>query len=333
MARIVVIGLSAALLPAAAAAFGAAGHEVIGAIADRLLSPRAAQRRDQLLGMPLQAAATWADCVRNVEPDAAGWRYRVQPGRRSACERFETPAGLHRMIDYAQRSWSGCAARATACHRAYHYTDVAVQNGRYDRRFHGTRDDDVVGAVQASIAVLQGRPAPAAFDIRDAAEALLLLAHFVGDVHQPLHVGAVYLDAGGHPVDPDDSSGGPVAFSDTRGGNSIDSGATDLHAEWDRVSASLTASSGASLLAAAQAIEPTSGNPGSWPAAWAGETVRVAQRAYAGIEFVPEAGNDRRWRARFADPATYRRDREQIQSEQLARAGARLAQLLNAIWR
>ncbi|MEO5695577.1 MAG: S1/P1 nuclease [Burkholderiaceae bacterium] len=334
VARVGVIALSAALLPAAAAGFGARGHEVIGAIADRLLSPQATRHRDQLVGMTLQAAATWADCVRNVEPDAAGWRYRVEPGQRLACERFETPSGLPRMIDYVQRNWRGCAARATACHRTYHYTDVAIQNDRYDRRFHGTRDDDVVGAIRAAIAVLQGRPAPAPFSIRDEAEAVLLLAHFVGDVHQPLHVGAIYLDADGRPVDPDDAAGNPAAFSDTRGGNSIDVGPTDLHAEWDRVAAPMSVSIGVPMLAAARAVESSPGSPGSWPVIWASETVRVARRAYAGIDFIPEeTGHDRRWHARFADRAAYRHDREQIQSEQLARAGARLAQLLNAIWR
>lgn len=31
----------------------------------------------------------------------------------------------------------------------------------------------------------------------------MLIAHFVGDLHQPLHVGAVYLHANGVVVDPD----------------------------------------------------------------------------------------------------------------------------------
>ena len=33
-------------------------------------------------------------------------------------------------------------------------------------------------------------------------EALRLLAHYVGDIHQPLHVAAVYLDREGRVVDP-----------------------------------------------------------------------------------------------------------------------------------
>ena len=30
----------------------------------------------------------------------------------------------------------------------------------------------------------------------------MLLAHFVGDIHQPLHVGALYLDSNDKPVNP-----------------------------------------------------------------------------------------------------------------------------------
>jgi hypothetical protein len=35
------------------------------------------------------------------------------------------------------------------------------------------------------------------------AVAVILLAHYVADIHQPLHVGSAYFDAQGHPADPD----------------------------------------------------------------------------------------------------------------------------------
>ena len=47
--------------------------------------------------------------------------------------------------------------------------------------------------------------------------AVILLAHFVGDIHQPLHVGAQYFDAQGHPVNPDKVA---ESFPD-EGGNSL----------------------------------------------------------------------------------------------------------------
>ena len=55
--------------------------------------------------------------------------------------------------------------------------------------------DNKISAINAAIRVLQDRPkATAPLSITDKKEALFLLAHFVGDIHQPLHVGAVYLD-------------------------------------------------------------------------------------------------------------------------------------------
>jgi hypothetical protein len=45
----------------------------------------------------------------------------------------------------------------------------------------------------------------------------MLLAHLVGDIHQPLHVGAQYFDENGQPVNPD--TGG--AATPDQGGNSL----------------------------------------------------------------------------------------------------------------
>jgi len=38
--------------------------------------------------------------------------------------------------------------------------------------------------------------------------AVILLAHYVGDIHQPLHVGAEYFDQAGHATDPDKDKSG-----------------------------------------------------------------------------------------------------------------------------
>jgi hypothetical protein len=69
-------------------------------------------------------------------------------------------------------------------------------------------------------------------------EALLLLTHYVGDIHQPLHVGAIYLDKSGKPVNPDSGQFDPA--TETRGGNEItlSSGHANLHATWDQIPAS-----------------------------------------------------------------------------------------------
>ena len=332
---IVALALALLLSPIRAIAFGAQGHEVVGAIADRLLNPHASRQVTRLLGMTLQAAAPWADCVKDVRLDAGDFRYMPESHHQRACRVFETPAGIARMDDYVRRNWSACAApggHASACHKAYHYADVDIQHSRYDRADVGTSDHDIVSALRAAIDVLQGRPAPSPFSIRDRSEALLMVAHFVGDVHQPLHVGAIYLAADGRPVDANAGTGTSTSTS-TRGGNAIDAGSTDLHAQWDQVPARLRPSSvSAKMLAAARAIPTSPGDVGAWPAAWASQTLLAARAAYAGIAFEPQSAATGHWTARFDDPAAYRLSKRRLQTEQLTRAGARLAQLLNAIW-
>jgi hypothetical protein len=196
------------LLCACGDAFGWAhqGHEVSGAIADELLLDSASQKVHQILsGMPLRVAATWADCAKDVTQSDGGFIYKPDPKFHATCQVFETSEGIARMEDYVSRNWDNCQRQPgdDPCHKAYHYTDVAIQRSDYEIGFAGTSDHDVVAAINAAIAVLQGQPAPAPFSIKDEQEALLMLAHLLGDLHQPLHVGAVYIDGHNHPTNPD----------------------------------------------------------------------------------------------------------------------------------
>jgi hypothetical protein len=336
-----VLALGAAGCPAVAVAFGPHGHEVVGAVADRLLRPPAKARVQALLGMPLRLASTWADCVKDVMP-VAGQGLRYQPDARygDACRRFDTPAGRARMQDFVARNWSQCAAHAhdqmpaQACHKTYHYADVAIQHDHYDRAFAGTSDHDVVSVLAAAIAVLQGRPAIAPVDIADQTEALLLLAHLVGDVHQPLHVGSVYLDNEGRQVDPG-PSGQPVDRQiDTRGGNAIEDDGTNLHAQWDVIPASLDAQAlPAAMLKAARAVPATPGPLAQWPARWASASVIAAREAYGGLTFTRSgAVRPGNWVVVVTDRPAHEARRAALQERQLTLAGARLAQLLNACW-
>jgi len=330
------LSLLASLQAASAAlAFGAPGHEFSGALADQLLNPHAARQVQQVLGMKLAAAAIWADCVKDVAPGPAGFRYVLDPRFHRACERFETPQGIARMTDYVRRNWNVCstASETAACHKTYHFSDVAIQHGHYDRAFTGTSDHDVVSALNAAIAVLRGQPAAPPFSIRDRKEALLLLAHLVGDVHQPLHVGAVYLDARGVPVDPDAGASPSNPNTATRGGNLIGDGTTNLHALWDGTPphTHFPGIDGASL-AAARRVAPNPLALSAWPAAWATETLLVSRDVFEGLSFHPDAAKPGHWTVEHADRAGYIERKEAIQAQQLARAGARLAQVLNALW-
>jgi len=83
----------------------------------------------------------------------------------------------------------------------------------------GTTDQDIVSAISAAIAVLQGNDPPLPFKFTSKKEALRVLTHYVGDIHQPLHVAAVYLDPAGHVVDPDMGTFNPQ--TETHGGNDL----------------------------------------------------------------------------------------------------------------
>jgi hypothetical protein len=235
-----------------------------------------------------------------------------------------------------RRNDTNCARKPSAesCHKQYHYSDVAVQRKRYQPGQTGTRNDDIVVAVGAAIHVLKGEPAPAPFDIEDKREALRLLAHYVGDIHQPLHVGAVYLDADGKRVDPDAAGYRPAL--DTRGGNQIivtnataNSGRVNLHHTWDEIPATLNVSHlDSDWLAKARTVRRTRGGVYEWPAAWATGTLIQARSASAGLEFGPKSGSD--WPVSL--PASYDAKMEAIKKTQLTKAGARLAQVLKSIW-
>jgi hypothetical protein len=324
-----------------ALAFGPQGHEVVGAIADQMLRPPAAAKVKALLGskLPLRSAATWADCAKNVEPVAGQpgqLQYVADPQYHASCGQFETAPGQARLVDYVQRNWAQCstAPRTQACHKKYHFADVAIQQDRYDRALAGTSDHDIVSAMNAAIAVLQGKKPAGPVSIRDRKEALLLLAHLAGDIHQPLHVGSVYLDHANHPVDPG-PAGQPVDHAmDTVGGNAIKDGSSNLHAEWDAVRRSLNPLAlPAPLLAAAQAVAPTPGDVKDWPAQWATGTLRSARSAFDGLAFDHTgASKPADWVVKIADRSAYAARRTALQEQQLALAGARLAQLLNTIW-
>lgn len=317
-------------------AFGHAGHEVIGVLADHLLTSHAALRIKEIAGMNLRAAAKWPDCVKDVIRTKNGaFRYTPNPKYRAPCIEFEHDGGVSRMEDYVKRNWDNCVrdAKSEPCHKQYHYTDVAIEHDRYDRSYTGTSDHDIVSSIEAAIAVLQGKPAPAPFSIKDEKEALLMLAHFVGDVHQPLHVGAVYIDRDDQPTNPDDPGKKADPDTETRGGNSIDDGSTNLHAEWDAIPASIKPDKiSRKLLKESEEIAITPGNIASWPRAWATETLNVAREAFRGVTFRREAGKPGHWVASFDNRRTYLKNKNRIEAEQLAKAGARLAQVLNSIW-
>ena len=328
--------LLAALFTSAAWPWGHEGHHIVGALADRLIAGTHAEVQVKVLlrGLTLEQAAVWADCAKGVDP-GKDFAYATDD-RYPDCAIFETPDGEAEMIDFVRRNDSNChrAAGDLPCHAQYHYTDAPIQRERYRRGDVGTRNFDVVAAISATIQVLEGQPAPAPFHIKDKREALLLLSHFAGDITQPLHVGAVYLDRQGRLVDPQAE---PFDHApNTRGGNSIvtirvatNHRSESLHATWDDIPQALQASHvDAAWLALARAEPATRGALDDWPVEWASSTLAQARLAFEGLRF--DAAPDNQWTAALT--GRYDDAMAPIKKRQLTAGGAHLARTLMAIW-
>jgi hypothetical protein len=261
---------------------------------------------------------------------AAGKFAYASAGRFPECQMYENAASEKAMVSYVQRNWDSCGLKPgdEVCHKQYHYADVALQRDAYASGLVGTSDHDVVHAISACIVVLQGRESPAPFHINSKREGLRLLTHFVGDIHQPLHVVAIYLDPIGNPVDPDHEVFDPSTT--TVGGNSLLDGSHRLHAEWDGIPVdAMTSHITAAVLDDARAVSTNKGTLDTWSAAWASDTIVIGKSAFQGVTFSAE-DSQHRWHVTLPDG--YSQARDDVQLKQIVKAGAHLAQLLQQLF-
>lgn len=169
------------LLSLDAHAWGADGHRIIGEIAWQRLSAPARAALTPLLAHrgvgSLAEAAVWADAVGRAEP---------------------------------QYAWA----------RPLHYINVPLHADTVHLDAQSCPEGEggpgpSARCVVSAVGFFAARLADPAAPLEERADALLWLSHFVGDLHQPLH----------------------VAHRDMRGGNTIDLTVrgehTSLHAYWD----------------------------------------------------------------------------------------------------
>jgi hypothetical protein len=187
----------------------------------------------------------------------------------------------------------------------WHFVNIEIGSKGYDPRRDCARDDCVVAQINRDIAVLRDQKVPHAAKL----EALRFLVHFVGDLHQPLHA-ADRRDKGGN---------GLIVFLKNR--------RTNLHRVWDE---DLVEALGPDAGAVAGSIEAglspqdKAKLAAGTPADWANESFAVAAKEiYARI---PSRGPVRL-------PRDYTGREKTVVRLQLARAGIRLAMLLNQIYR
>lgn len=359
--------IPAALQFPAAHAYGPLGHEIVGAIADERLAntPTATKIRALLDGFTLEKAAVIADEIK-------GWDKNGVDSPRS----FHYSA--HRNIDGQLRDFwranpptSGVNPGAPS-HHWFHYTDVPVVPAqRYRDGSAGRSKWDVVHMIPFCIQVLQGR-VPEQNERRITKPvALILLAHYVADVHQPLHVGAEYFDQRGRVADPDKDKS---ALGD-EGGNTFTLELGDepprrrgihkkkLHGFWDNdaVNALFLQKPMALRKGELQAfIEPhkselihemATHEPTNWrmlpnvpvdryAEIWANEILPIAREAYARLDFTnvhPQQEQDRIVAAGeavekpVANQTNYRAWATDVVRQELHKAGWRLADLLQEI--
>jgi hypothetical protein len=296
-------------------AWSSLGHSTIAAIAEKHLSSAAQAHIAAILAAghdsDLPSIANWAD---NVRAAAAGHGpLNDDPEARAFNAKFPTNA-------------------------LWHFVDLPLGAKDYREVAAFTSVNDVVHAIKRCVAVLEraeSRP-----DDFTKPQALRLLVHFVGDIHQPLHCGTGFYDLSDldHPVlitDPKEGSGKP----NDRGGNDLFFGNDpnqELHALWDdalvfAIRNSPDYRSLADWLESTQSAGSTTGDYHTWPEQWAIDSVQQAQKAYRNIEFAAAAIAGQRLRITIQLPSDYVDKNQAIAAQQLAKAGFRLAELLNVI--
>lgn len=197
LACVWLLGAASILLfsPVRAWSWGCEGHQAVAMIAEKHMSARALERVNQLLlrvpidpelprwcssqGLdPMSDSATWADDIRKLRPEASPWHYIDIPR--------DAPRSAHA---------ESCPA-STGC---------------------------ITGALQHQIEVLRKNNT----DPHARADALRFIIHLLGDLHQPLHC-VSNNDLGGNCV-PVDFMGIPPVEKNRQ----AESYSANLHGIWD----------------------------------------------------------------------------------------------------
>jgi S1/P1 Nuclease len=193
--------------------------------------------------------------------------------------------------------------------RSWHFVNIPITPAAEEPRSYDAirdcpQDNCIIAKIEHFELVLADRQAPD----RQRLEALKYLVHFVGDLHQPLH----------------------VSNNQDRGGNNLfvifRGLSTNLHAVWDTeiIRPALGPDDRSYAMKLAQTITPDEIE--SWskgdPVAWANEGYEIAARIIYGE--LPHSGTL---------PEDYETKVLPIVNEQLERAGVRLAEVLNTCLR
>jgi hypothetical protein len=289
----IAVGLLGVMLltPSLSMGWGAGGHMMVASIAFKRLNPRARAKANELLAIPIAPAAVTAKSLNFV--NAAHWADDLRP-----FAEFDHFKELH-FIDTAF-STDGTAL-----------PELPTPN--------------IVTALEENVHILR-----TSTDKNAQAQALRLIIHFVGDIHQPLHC-ATRVDS----TNTDGDRGGNLVSIKIPGTNG-QLKTTNLHSYWDggigtfpKTGANFTppplSQIGPATVIAMKG-NPASGtglnlsNPTNF-SAWANESFALAKTvAYKGM-------------AKGVTPsAAYNAAATKAARKRVAWGGYRLAALLNSIW-
>lgn len=345
---VIMFAASTAAAPAPAIAWDYPGHRIVGAIADLVLQehyPGTYKKIGELLdtrdanGMvvhrSLSQVAVFPDCAKRGNEPFCG---------RPPSEEEKAYSARNPHQD------------------TFHYTDVPIDERAYVAGTAGTADTDVVQMIGYAVAQLRGKSPPEKKDVKlTDTEAVFLIAHLVGDIHQPLHAGAKYYDnTCMKAVDPN-RTGTPPKFgigetvAETIGGNRIlltakapaVPPAKNLHFFWDGAAvaqAMQAAGVGGSEQDFAKLLASTpppgwetKGDIETWATKWATENIPLASDAHKRLTIrkttthPPVSGAiNCQWETTL-DSGYQGWARERART-QIAKAGFRLAALLVAIF-
>jgi hypothetical protein len=339
-------------------AYGPLGHEIVGAVADRRLAgtETAAKVNALLDGMTLQRAANVADEIKAWDKKGAD--------DLTAFPHYPKWPQIERQL---REFWkanppSPDASETTPSHHWFHYTDVpALDPEKYADGKTGRGNWDIVHAIPFCVAVLRGEVSEDNPRKITKPIAVILLAHLVGDIHQPLHVGAEYFNENGAPADPDR---GRPGLGD-EGGNSLSlvENATaqhprhyyhSFHAFWDLDTVrnlvmgtpdelrteqrnAVYEPAKEKLITDFVMTEPknwrTTGEVKTWAEQWANEILPLAREAHTRVQFIHVHQEERDGNVFAKGEAReigsgYREWSRGVVGDELHKAGWRLAELL-----
>lgn len=325
--------------------WGIQRHELIAAVADELIGTKARTQVRRILEpldlVELSQIAGWADTVK---------RRRPRPEDDAATVEF-----LEDDRNRANDTW--------------HYVNTPLDAEEYspERYPDFTRDDDVVQTINTCVSVLKGTS-----DRFSEVNALRLLTHLVGDVHQPVHCGCCYIDNTGNLArlarDPEEIV--EKQLEHDQGGNRvilpIGVNGVSIHSYWDsRLGGNPNIhdpeADGAEGDAAADAVPPefkekfvtkllnmVAEDPSmapngegeadaspveQWAATWATDSLIAARAAYETLTITgTNAQDERKYNVSWTSREDYDSRCKPLVIDRMKTAARNLAKMLDTIW-